>query len=94
MVCVTCAQGWGWYGVYGNTPAIAAPKVLGLRRKGLAFVGGEHDASKADPTTVIAARLPHDLTIGEHIDLGCLGMVVHIEGQLLLWSAVFRKRHH
>jgi hypothetical protein len=73
---------------------IVAPEVLGVQRKGFACVGGKHDASKAEPSMVTTTTHPHDLTIGEHIDAGCLGIVVHIEDQSLLWSAVCRKSYH
>lgn len=57
-------------------------------------MGGEHDASQADPVVVFASSMPCDTAIRLHIDSAGLFVVVHVEDQALLGPAVARQCHH
>ena len=72
--------------------SVASPAVV--ERQSLSGPRGEHDAAETDPVVVAAASMPGDLSVRLHVHTGRLGMVVHVEDQALLRSAVAWQLHH
>lgn len=78
----------------GVTVAVAIRLPMSAERQRPAFISRKHHATQTNPVVAVASGVPGDLTVGLHINTSRPAVVVLIEDQALLRSAVLGKDHH